>query len=458
MPSISAGFRPPRPLPQPKPLGPIALLKTLRRNSLECWTRAHFEQPVVPGGFPFARVLVVSDPAAIRKMLVESPHHYRKSALERRILSPRLRQGLVAVEGEQWERQRRTLAPSFGRKAVARLAPAMAEAAAVLVGRWRSRGDPVDIKAEMSALALDGLARSIFHEGLAGDPQAVRAAMVTFFETAGRIDPFDVIGLPDFVPRLTRWRVRGLLRVFDVALDATIAERRLSLAAHGGDAAGDMLGVMLAAHDPESGNGLSEAEVKGNVLTFFFAGQETTSTALTWALYLLSQSPEWAARVAAEGERALAAGGDEATDGLRETRAVLDEAMRLYPPIVGITRTSIRDDELAGCKVARGTMVVISPYVLHRHMLLWDDPDLFDPGRFLDGAPRRIDRHAYLPFGVGPRMCIGAGFALQEATLVLATIMRNFSLALAPGQSVTPQQSFTLRPRDPLMIRVRPRG
>jgi len=103
-------------------------------------------------------------------------------------------------------------------------------------------------------------------------------------------------------------------------------------------------------------------------------------------------------------------------------------------------------------------MVVISPFVLHRHALLWDDPDLFDPSRFLDGAARRIDRYAYLPFGVGPRMCIGAGFALQEATLVLATIMRNFSLALAPGQSVTPQQTFTLRPRDPLMMRVQPRG
>jgi len=457
MPSIPAGFRPPRPLPQPKPLGPIALLKTLKRNSLECWTRAHFEQPVVPGGFPFARVLVLSDPAAIRKVLVESPHVYRKSALERRILSPRLRHGLVAVEGEQWERQRRTLAPSFGRKAVASLAPAMTEAAAALVGRWRNRGGPVDIKVEMSALALDGLARSIFHEGLAGDPQAVRAAMVTFFESAGRIDPFDIIGLPDFVPRITRWRVRGLLRAFDAALDATIAERRLGLAAHRADAA-DMLSVMLAARDPESGKGLSEAEVRGNVLTFIFAGQETTSTALTWALYLLSQSPEWAAQVASESERVLAAAAEEAADGLRQTRAVLDEAMRLYPPIVGITRTAIRDDELAGCKVARGTMVVISPFVLHRHALLWDDPDLFDPSRFLDGAARRIDRYAYLPFGVGPRMCIGAGFALQEATLVLATIMRNFSLALAPGQSVTPQQTFTLRPRDPLMMRVQPRG
>jgi cytochrome P450 len=460
MPSISPGFRPPRPHPQPRALGPIALLKALRRNPLECWTEAHFEEPIVSGGFPFGRVAVVSEPAAIRKVLVENSHDYRKSALERRILSPRLRNGLVAVDAEQWSVQRRTLAPLFTRKALSQLAPAMADAAAALVARWRDRphSSLLDVKTEMSALALDGLVRSIFHEGIAGDAQAMRAAMVTFFESAGRIDPFDVIGLPDFIPRITRWRVRALLRSFDAALDATIAQRRRGLNAGMAAAARDMLGTMLAASDPETGRHLSEAEVKGNVLTFIFAGQETTSTALTWALYLLSQSLEWTARITAESERAHAAQGEELIAQLPETRAVLDEAMRLYPPIVGITRTATREGELAGCAIARSTMVVVAPYVLHRHALLWDDPDRFDPRRFLPGNGRKIDRYSYLPVGVGPHMCIGTGFALQEATLVLAAIMRNFALALAPGQSVWPRQTFTLRPRDPLMMAVTPRG
>jgi cytochrome P450 len=460
MPSISPGFRPPRPGPQPRALGPIALLKALRRNPLECWTKAHFEEPIVLGGFPFGRVAVVSEPAAIRKVLVENSHDYRKSALERRILSPRLRNGLVAVDAEQWSVQRRTLAPLFTRKALSQLAPAMADAAAALVARWRDRprGSLLDVKTEMSALALDGLLRSIFHQGIVGDAQAMRAAMVTFFESAGRIDPFDVIGLPDSIPRITRWRVRALLRSFDAALDATIAQRRGGLNARPADAAHDMLGIMLAASDPETGRRLSEAEVRGNVLTFIFAGQETTSTALTWALYLLSQSPEWTARITAESQRAHDTQGEELIAHLPETRAVLDEAMRLYPPIVGITRTATKEGELAGCAIAGGTMVVVAPYVLHRHARLWDDPERFDPGRFLDGNGRKIDRYSYLPFGVGPRMCIGAGFALQEATLVLAAIMRNFALALAPGQSVWPQQRFTLRPRDPLMMAVTPRG
>jgi cytochrome P450 len=190
-----------------------------------------------------------------------------------------------------------------------------------------------------------------------------------------------------------------------------------------------MLGAMLAAKDPQTGAQMTEAEVKDNVITFIFGGQETTSTALTWAIYLLSQSPEWRERLTEEAENAADGSGQDAA--LVQTRAVVEEALRLYPPIIGITRTAMRRTELAGHKIERGTMVVISPYVLHRHRVLWRDPDLFDPSRFLPGAARAIERYAYLPFGVGPRVCIGAAFALQEATLVLATLMRQ--LRARPG-------------------------
>jgi cytochrome P450 len=310
----------------------------------------------------------------------------------------------------------------------------------------------------MGALASDVLLRSVFHEGLGPDPESMRAAMLTFFATAGRIDPFDIIGLPDFIPRFTQWRARAKLRAFDEAFDTAVAERRRRLGEHCTNAARDMLGLLMTANDPETGRAMSEAEVKANVLIFFFAGQETTSTAMTWALYLLSQSPEWSERVRVEAERELSGPLEGLSERLVETRAVLDEAMRLYPPVVGITRTATRQDELLGERIARGTMVVVSPYVLHRHELLWDDPDLFDPRRFLERGARKVDRYAYLPFGIGPRMCIGAGFALQEASLMLATIMKSFALVLLPGQSVWPLQRFTLRPRDPLLMSVKPRG
>jgi cytochrome P450 len=333
------------------------------------------------------------------------------------------------------------------------IAPAMAGVAATLIERWRNRGgQPFDVNAEMSALALDALLSSVFHEGLGTAPVSMRSAMLTFFATMGRIDPFDIIGMPDFIPRFTHWPMRAKLRAFDQAFDSAVAERRRRLGEDSADTPRDMLGLLLSASDPETGKPMSEAEVKANVLVFFFAGQETTSSAMTWAMYLLSQSPEWSARVAAEGERELGGPVEGLAERLPETRAVLDEAMRLYPPVVGITRTATRRDELAGQAIDRGTMVVVSPYVLHRHKLLWDDPDAFEPRRFLERAARKVDRYAYLPFGIGPRMCIGAGFALQEVTLMLASIMKSFTLKLVPGQSVWPLQRFTLRPRDPLLM------
>jgi len=250
MPSDS-GLRPPRPTPQPQPLGPFALLRALARNPIECWAQAHFEQPIVMGGLPFARVAVVSEPAAIRKILVEDPSDFRKSALERRILSARLRDGLVAADGEQWASQRRMLAPFFGRKMLMQFAPAMAGAAAAVIERWRrSAGEVLECKAEMSALALDALMRSIFHDGLGSDHAAMCAAARDYFAVAGRIDPFDVIGLPDVLPRVTHWRTRTLLRPFDTALDAAIAQRRRALDEHSREAPRDILGILLAARDP----------------------------------------------------------------------------------------------------------------------------------------------------------------------------------------------------------------
>jgi cytochrome P450 len=214
--------------------------------------------------------------------------------------------------------------------------------------------------------------------------QAVGAATTRYYQTCGGLDPFDIIGLPDFVPRLTRRGIGRALRTYDEALSAAIAERRRNLAADP-TAPRDMLGTMLAAEDPETRQRLTETEVKDNVMTLIFGGQETTSSAMTWAIYLLSQSPEWSERVVEEAETMV---GDtaEAVEALVQTRAVVEEALRLYPPVIGITRTALQRTELAGRTIECGTMIIISPYVVHRHRRLWRDPDLFDPTRFLAGA------------------------------------------------------------------------
>jgi cytochrome P450 len=165
----------------------------------------------------------------------------------------------------------------------------------------------------------------------------------------------------------------------------------------------DMLGAMLTAKDPQTGQQMTEAEVKDNVMTFIFGGQETTSSALTWAIYLLSQSPQWRERVAEEADDVIGSPVPDALDALVQTRAVVQEGLRLYPPIIGITRTALRRTELAGRIIDRGTMMVISPYVVHRHRLHWNDPEIFDPSRFLPGRSKTIERYTFLPFGVGPR-------------------------------------------------------
>ena len=221
----------------------------------------------------------------------------------------------------------------------------------------------------------------------------------------------------------------------------------------------DILTLLLEAQDPETGRGLSEREVRANIITFIAAGHETTANAITWSLFLLSQSPEWRERVAAEAEREMGGSAGSLPERLVETRAVVEEAIRLYPPLVAISRAAIAPDELAGQRIRRGAMVVIAPYVLHRHRLLWDRPDIFDPDRFLPGARDRIDRYAYLPFGAGPRGCIGSAFALQEATIVVASIVRNFDLQVPPGHIVWPVHRVTLRPQGglPMMVRTRAR-
>jgi cytochrome P450 len=454
----TAKLHPPAPTPRLKPLGPLALLRVLASNPLEAWTKAHFEKPIVMGGLSIGRVALVSDPAAIRRVLMDNSQNYHKDWLQRRVLSAGLSNGLLTAEGQQWRTQRRALAPLFARRTVLSFSAAMIDAAAALVERLKLRdGQIEDIAVEATRLTLEVLERTMFSDGLGRSPEEIRLAMKHYFEAIGRLDPFDVLGLPNWMPRLSRWKLRPMLRLFESAIDAIVSTRRRRIAEDPGGVPRDILTLLLEARDPETGEGLSEVEVRANILTFIAAGHETTANSITWSLFLLSQSPEWRRRVQAEADRELDGDVEGLAERLVETRAVIDEANRLYPPIAAISRAALAPDELAGEPIRRGTMVVIAPYVLHRHRALWADPDAFDPNRFLDGARERIDRFAYLPFGVGPRICIGATFALQEAAIVVATVMRHFTLELAPGHAVWPVHRVTVRPSGGLPMIVRRR-
>jgi cytochrome P450 len=457
--AVAPLFRPPAARRNKKPLGAIGILAALARNPVEIWSDFHFERPVLVGKTFFGYRAVVSDPAGVRRVFLDNVGNYRKDAVQLRVLRPGLGSGLLTAEGEAWKAQRRSLAPLFSPRQVAAFAPAMhrvAQAAAEAVAERRD-GAVVEAQEEMAVVALKVLEQTLFSQGLARDATQFQKAVTRYFETIGRIDPLDVLGAPDFLPRIGRIRGKDSLAFFAAAVDDIIAARR-ALIASGASAPEDLLTLLLRAADPETGRGLSEEDVRANIVTFIGAGHETTANALTWTLYLLSQSPSWRARVEAEIDAKFdPADETDPTERLPVTKAVFEEAMRLYPPAANLVREAIGEDWLAGHRIPAGTIVSISPYVLHRHRTLWRNPDDFDPSRFLPGEREKIDRYAYIPFGAGPRVCIGQAFAMQEGLIVLAHYLRRVRLDLFPGHPVALQQRITLRPRHGMRMIVRRR-
>jgi cytochrome P450 len=449
-------FRPPAPIPRRTAPDMFDFLAALRTNPLTTWTEDHFEHLILAGDGALGRVTVVHDPAAIRHVLVDNTARYRKDDLQRRVLAPGLGNGLLTAEGEEWRLQRRTLAPLFAPRTVSGFVPAMIEAAERLVRRWRRRdGRVLDVALEMTRVTLDVLERTIFTSGLKRDPDALGRAITRYFEALGPIDPLDLFGLPDWLPRIGRLRARPALRFFEEVVGELIDARR-ALLDSGEAAPDDILTLLLKAADPESGRGLTDVEVRANIVTFIGAGHETTANALTWSLYLLSQASDARARVEAEVDAATAGGPltPEALPRLTFTKAVVEEAMRLYPPVPYMSRAALEDDRIGNLKIPRGSIVTIAPWVLHRHRRLWDEPDAFVPERFLPGRRETIDRFAYLPFGAGPRVCIGAAFSLQEAVVVLASIVRTARLELMAGHTVMPVHRVTLRPDGGMAMRL----
>jgi cytochrome P450 len=456
---VMGPFRPPAPRPPEGRLGLIRLLGKLKTNPLECWSAEFFREPIARVKLPFAQAYLVHDPLAIKRVLLDNAGNYRKDPIQRRILATGLADGLLSVEGDRWEVQRRTLAQLFARRTVTSFTDAMLCAADRLSERWRgfAPDQTVDVAGELTLLTLNVLALTIFSDGIGGDFEDFRSAMNAYFGSVGRIDAFDLLGVPSFVPRPGRSHLLKTMAYFENVIDQIIDARRRRLDIAGDCDADDLLTLLLRALDPSTGRPMSLAEVRSNILTFLSAGHETTANTLAWSAFLLSQSPLWYAKVRDEADRELRRGRNGLMERLNVTRAVVEEALRLYPPIAALSRMSEQGDTLGGVDVKPRSLIVIAPYVLHRHLSLWDRPDVFDPSRFLGETKAKIARFAYLPFGAGPRTCIGSSFALQEATIVLATLVQRFDMQLLPEAEVWPIQKITLRPAHGLPMRITPR-
>ncbi|HLZ03550.1 MAG TPA: cytochrome P450 [Bradyrhizobium sp.] len=458
-----ADFRPPAPYPAAVRPGLFKLLVRLKRNPLECWSADFFREPIAKVRLPFTDAFLINDPSAVKRVLMDNSTNYPKDPIQRRILAAGLADGLLSVEGARWEAQRRALAPLFSRRTVSHFVEAMLAVGGQFADKWSKLGSGarIDVAAEMALLTLNTLAFTIFSDGIGGDFEEFRLAMNAYFGVIGRIGALDLLGVPQYVPRPGHRRLRRTMAYFEGVIDDIIEIRRRRLARlDEGEGPNDLLTLLLRSLDPSTGRQLSLAEVKSNILTFLSAGHETTANALTWSIYLLSQSPQWWARVREEAERELDGPIDGLPDRLVVTKAVIEEALRLYPPIAAVSRSAEKGDRLGEVDIKRGSLIVIAPYVLHRHQGLWSRPDIFDPSRFMPDARGSIPRFAYMPFGVGPRICIGAAFALQEAAIVLAVLVRRFDMRLAQNAEIWPQQRITLRPANglPMDIVERARG
>jgi cytochrome P450 len=447
--AVAPSFRPVAAKRNKKPLSALGVLATLARNPVEIWSDFHFEHPILGGQTFFGYRAVVNDPAAVRRVFLDNVANYRKDAVQMRLLKSGDGDGLLTADGEVWKTQRRSLAPLFSPRQVLAFASPMHRVARDMAETIAQRRDGAVVEAhqEMSLIALKMLEQTLFSQGLGREASQFQKAVTRYFDTIGRIDPLDVLGAPKFLPRIGRLRGEDSLKFFASAVDDIVSARR-SLIASGATPPQDLLTLLLRAADPETGRGLSEEDMRANIVTFINAGHETTANALTWTLYLLSQSPSWRERVEAEIDANFDPDDDsDPTERLPVTKAVFEEAMRLYPPAANLSREAISEDWLGGHRIPAGAIVLVSPYVLHRHKTLWRNPDDFDPSRFLPGEREKIDRYAYIPFGAGPRVCIGMAFAMQEGLIVLAHLLKLVRLDLFPGHPIALQQRITLRPR-----------
>jgi cytochrome P450 len=448
-----AGLAPP---PEKNP--PLREQFSGKGNAFETIPRVIFEQPIFQAKSLFGGTTMVHDPEGIRRVLLDNVANYPKEELSNRFFTAMFGEGLLSAEPDMWKRHRKIMAPAFAPAVVASYASAMAAQSQVFAERWAALNDPdVDMAEEMKQLTLAIICETMFSSD-AAELVALAGTALGFTRDALNFGLLDL--LPLIGPMRLEAKRKALHEDFsamDGAIYRMIEAREKNLA----DAPNDLLTRLVAAKDPDDGAGLSAQEVRDEIITIFEAGHETTAVAMTFTWYLLSQHPAVEARLHAELDAVL--GGRVPTledlPALPYTRQVIEESMRLYPPAPAVTgRRAAADDEICGTKIKAGERIMISTWVLHRHRTLWDAPETFDPDRFSAERSEGRPRFAYMPFGAGPRICIGMGLAMQEAVLILATLAQRFQPRLKTPQEVKLAARITLSPEGGLKMRLEGRA
>jgi len=430
-------------VPGPRALWPVGQLYQFRRDPLTFLARLAREYgDVVCFKAGPQSIYFLNHPDHVRDVLVTHNARFKKGrALQRakRLLG----EGLLTSEGDFWRRQRRLAQPAFHRQRIASYARVMVEYAEQTSARWRD-GQTLDISSEMIRLTLAVVGKTLFDAEVESDADEVGAALTEVMNLFGYL-LFPFAELLEKLPLPPQRRFQRARAKLDAVIYRIIGERRRS-----GEDRGDLLSTLLHAVDEEGDRtGMTDEQVRDEVMTLFLAGHETTANALTWAFYLLAQNPEAESRLHEELGAVLEGGRPPTADdyaALRYTEMVVSETMRLYPPAWAVGRLSLEDHEVGGYLIPRGSLVLVSQYVMHRDPRFFPDPERFDPERWTHEARSARPQFSYFPFGGGPRRCIGEGFAWTEAVLILATLARRWRLRLIPGRAVEARARITLRP------------
>ncbi len=443
---------PPRIVPPAQPLGRIAFMKAFVRNPLQVLPRAAYEEDFVAFGSEKAPRAWVTSPALIKAVLLDERDKFGKLT-QIRLLGPLLGKGILTSEGTEWKWQRQASAPMFRPQELAGFVPAFVRAAEDALARWRAR--PPDavhaIDDDMTRATFDVVAATLL-------PSADEKFAATVQDSVRSLQRFGAWGILYASMNLPQWfPYPGMVAHARAVRTLRSTVMALVRARHDDkDPPDDLMGRLIAARDAETGRAMDDAQLVDNLLTFYLAGHETTAKALTWTLYLLARSPDWTGRLEREIERVTggAAVRAEHVEKLAGVQQVIKESMRLYPPVPMMSRQAVADARIDGHLVRAGTSILMPIYAIHRHARRWDHPDEFDPARFSLERESAIPRYQYMPFGAGPRVCIGMSFAMMEATVILATFLAHARFALARGEEPVPVASVTLIPKGGMALKV----
>lgn len=446
---------PPRPAMASDDMTAIQRMKAIRKNAITSWGARAYQEEILQGKFLGRNSFTLNTPEAIRYVLVENYENYFRTPAGLRVLRPMLGDGLLTSRGKSWKHQRRTLAPAFTPRAVTTLVPHMLSATDEAIEELKGKcGQPVDLREALQRMTLEIAGRTMFSLEMGRDAATLRNFVIEYSERYAAPRFLDLL-LPLAIPTPTDIK-RALFRRRWTRFVGKLIKERRALAAQvrpgGENGPRDLFDLMVAARDPETGEAFSDELLGDEVATMILAGHETTATALFWSLYLLSLDPATQEELA-ETVRSVPVNASTDLSKLALTRAVVDEAMRLYPPAFLVARAALGPDTVAGRNIREKDVVFIAPWLLQRHEKLWHDPHAFIPQRFMPGAPQP-DRFAYMPFGAGPRICIGAHFALVEATLALARIVQSFKVEIISERPVIPVGIVTTQPDHSPVFRI----